>query len=56
MLVDPDKDVNVRDVVIAGHTRDDLAESRMRNDYERSFNPTIKLESWDRWLTKLCRV
>ncbi len=56
LSVDPDKDMNVRYVVIAGRTRDDLAESRMRNDYERSFNPTIKLESWDTWLTKLCRV
>lgn len=55
LQVDPDKDVNVRYVVIGGRTRDDVQESRMRNDYERSFNPTIKLESWDSWLRKLRR-
>lgn len=54
--VDPNKDVNVRYVVIGGRTRDDVKESRMRDDYERSFNPTIKLESWDTWLRKLRRV
>jgi hypothetical protein len=56
LRVDANKDVNVRYVVIGGRTRDDLHESRMRDDYERSFNPTIKLESWDSWLRKLRRV
>jgi hypothetical protein len=55
LQVDPDKDVNVRYVVIGGRTRDDVQESRKRNDYERSFNPNIKLESWDSWLRKLRR-
>jgi Domain of unknown function (DUF4263) len=53
--VDPNKDVNVRYIVIGGRTRDDAVESRMRNEYERSFTPSIKLESWDSWLRKLRR-
>lgn len=55
LLVDPNKGVNVRYVVIGGRTRDDLKESRLRDEYERSFNPSIKLESWDTWMRKLRR-
>lgn len=53
--VDPNKDVNFRCVVIGGRTRDDAAESRKRNAYERQFHPSIKIESWDSWLRKLRR-
>jgi len=54
--VDPDKDINVRCVVIAGRTRDDLAESRQRHDYEWSVKPPVKVETWDTFLRKLRRA
>jgi len=56
LLVDPDKDVNVHYVVIGGRTRDDQLESKLRHEFEISFNPRIRLESWDTWLRKLRRV
>lgn len=53
--VDPNKDVTFRCVVIGGRTRNDVTESKKRNDYEDSFHPAIKIESWDSWLRKLDR-
>ena len=53
--VDPDKDINIRFVVIGGRTRDDLEESRKRHDVERSTHPPIRVESWDTWLRKIRR-
>ena len=55
LMVDPEKDVNVHYVVIGGRTGDDLAESKIRHDFEVSFNPQIRLESWDTWTRKLQR-
>jgi hypothetical protein len=56
LMVDPDKDVNAHYVVIGGRTRDDQLESKLRHEFEISFNPRIRLESWDTWLRKLRRV
>lgn len=56
LSVDPEKDVNVHYVVIGGRTRDDQLESKLRHEFEVSFNPRIRLESWDTWLRKLRRV
>jgi hypothetical protein len=53
--VDPNKDINVRCVVIAGRTRDDLEESRQRHDFEWSVKPPVKVETWDTFLRKLRR-
>lgn len=55
LQVDPDKDINMRFVVIGGRTRDDLEESRKRHDVERSTHPPIRVESWDTWLRKVRR-
>lgn len=55
LSVDPDKDVNVHYVVIGGRTRDDRLESKLRHEFEISFNPRIRLDSWDTWLRKLRR-
>lgn len=55
LQVDPDKDINIRFVVIGGRTRDDLEESRKRHDVERSTHPPIRVESWDTWLRKIRR-
>ncbi|RPA08332.1 DUF4263 domain-containing protein [Burkholderia pseudomallei] len=54
--VDPNKDINVRSVVIAGRTRDDLEESRQRHDYEWNAKPPVKIETWDTFLRKLQRT
>ena len=56
LQVDPDKDINVRCVVIAGRTRDDLEESRQRHDFEWNTKPPIKVETWDTFLRKLRRL
>jgi hypothetical protein len=53
--VDPEKGVNVRFVVIGGRTRDDLEESKQRQNFERTFVPPLKIETWDTWLRKLRR-
>lgn len=55
LLVDPDKDINIRYVVIGGRTKDDLDESKKRHDFERNTHPSIRIESWDTWLRKIRR-
>lgn len=55
LQVDPNKDINIRCIVIGGRTRDDLEESAKRQDYESRLSPPIKIESWDTWLRKLQR-
>ncbi len=54
--VDPNKDIHVHYVVIAGRTTNDLEESKVRHAFEISFNPRIRLESWDTWARKLRRA
>jgi hypothetical protein len=53
--VDPNKDINIRCVVIGGRTRNDHEESKKRHDVERSTHPPIRVESWDTWLRKVRR-
>lgn len=53
--VDPNKEINIFPVLIAGRTVDDFKESLKRHEYENSTKPTIKVESWDSWLRKLRR-
>jgi len=55
LQVSADKDVNIHGVVIGGRRRDDLAESRQRQDYEFSNKQRIRIESWDSWLHWLRR-
>lgn len=55
LQVDPNKDVNIRAVVIGGRTRDDREESRKRHEYEAHFVPPIRIESWDTWFRRLRR-
>lgn len=56
LQVDPDKDIEIRTIIIGGRSENDLEESRLRHDYERSFTPSIRVESWDTWLRKLLRT
>lgn len=53
--VDPNKDINVRCVIVGGRTRNDHEESKKRHDVERSTHPPIRVESWDTWLRKVRR-
>lgn len=55
LLVDSNKDINVRTVIIGGRTRDDYVESRERHKFERSHIIPISLDSWDTWVKKLKR-
>jgi hypothetical protein len=54
LLVDPDKDVILQGCIIAGRTRDNIRDSKKRNQ-EELYNPHIRLMSWDSWLNKLKR-
>ncbi|WJE23226.1 DUF4263 domain-containing protein (plasmid) [Bacillus cereus] len=53
--VDPNKDINIYPVLIAGRTVDDLSESKKRQDYENNTKPSLKVETWDTWIKKLKR-
>ncbi len=53
--VDPNKDLNIRCVVIGGRTRNDLEESKARHELEWNTHPPIRVESWDTWLRKVRR-
>lgn len=54
--VDPNKDINIRCVVIGGRTQNDLEESIKRQDYEAHAKPPIRIESWNTWLRRLQRI
>jgi hypothetical protein len=53
--VDPQKDINIRTVLIGGRTVNDRVESTKRHDFERDTTPPIRVESWDTWLRRLQR-
>lgn len=55
LLVDPNKDINIRTIIIGGRTKDDLLESSIRQNYERNRIPPIRLESWDTFIRRLKR-
>lgn len=54
VLVDPNKDVNIRYVVIGGRTNEDLKESWTRQNYQ-SNNPPFFIETWDTFLRRVVR-
>ena len=49
--VDPNKDIDIRGIVIGGRTNNDIDESRARHQLEMS-TPRVIFESWDSWLRK----
>lgn len=53
ILVDPDKDIKIKTVVIAGRSKNDLEESIERHNLERNTSLPLRLESWDSLLNKL---
>ena len=53
LKVDPEKDIDLYKVILAGRTRNDLEDSRRRFDYENVQG--IHIESWDSWVKKLRR-
>ena len=55
LLVDPNKEIKIRTVIIGGRTQDDQKESLERHKFERSHTIPITLESWDTWIRKLKR-
>lgn len=55
LQVDPNKDINIRTVVIGGVGNNDVEESRLRHDFERTSSPPIRIESWTSFLKKLTR-
>jgi hypothetical protein len=52
LSVDPDKDINIRSVVIAGRSNNDLEESKQRHNVAITSSPPIRLESWDSLINK----
>lgn len=55
LQVDPNKDIHITYVLIAGRTSDDLHDSQRRHMAENSSNFNIQIETWDSWLNKLTR-
>ncbi|ETR93582.1 Shedu anti-phage system protein SduA domain-containing protein [Acinetobacter lactucae] len=55
LLVDPNKDINIKTIIIGGRTNDDVLESSIRQNYERSRIPPIRVESWDTFIRRLKR-
>lgn len=53
LQVDPNKDINIRTVVIAGRSANDLEESIERHNLERNTSLPLRLESWDSLLNKI---
>jgi hypothetical protein len=49
--VDAQKDIVIKGAFIGGRTTDDLKESQLRDDIERS-DRRLLVESWDSWLRK----
>ncbi|MBW1213011.1 DUF4263 domain-containing protein [Pantoea allii] len=50
--VDPDKDIKIRSIVIAGRSINDFEESNLRHNIEITSTPPISLESWDSLINK----
>ncbi len=55
LQVDPNKDVEIRYLVIGGRTGDDLSESWKRHEYEVTHTPPMRIETWDTFLRRLSR-
>lgn len=55
LLVDPNKDICIRTVIIGGRSQNDYEESRERHKYEREHAIPIELDSWDSWINRLSR-
>ncbi len=53
LLVDPKKDINIRMIVIAGRSKNDLEESIERHNLERNTSLPLRVESWDSLLNKI---
>lgn len=53
--VDPNKDIHLFYVLIAGRTGDDIADSHKRHIVETSSKINLQTETWDSWLNKLTR-
>lgn len=55
LLVDPNKDVIFKYVLIAGRTGDDLHDSHKRHITDCAMNGDFQTETWDSWYGKLTR-
>lgn len=55
LLVDPNKDVIFKYVLIAGRTGDDLHDSHKRHIEDHAMNRAFQTETWDSWYGKLVR-
>lgn len=55
LLVDPDKNIYIRFIIVAGRTpEDDIDESDLRYQFGRN-NNDVELLSWDSWIRRLSR-
>ena len=55
LSVDPDKDIKLHYVLIAGRTGDDLPDSRKRHTEDSALNLDVQTETWDSWINQLTR-
>lgn len=54
--VDPEKDIRLRYILIAGRTSNNVSDSQKRHMEEISHNFPVEIETWDSWIHKLSRV
>lgn len=55
LMVDPNKDIELRGIIVGGRRNDDLMENQLRKSYEENQNIPVRMESWDSWINKLDR-
>lgn len=53
LLVDPDKDIKLRNIVIGGSVRDDCKDSRERTEFEEGMQGRIEVYSWESFIRRL---
>lgn len=52
LQVDPNKDVIVTGVVIAGRSTNDRLESKLRHEYEADSHFRVRIETWESWMRR----
>lgn len=54
--VDPQKDIKLHYILIAGRTSNNVSDSQKRHMEEKSHNFHVEIETWDSWIHKLSRM
>lgn len=55
LSVDPEKDIKLHYILIAGRTSDNLRDSQKRHEEDSAMGFHLQTETWDSWINKLSR-